>query len=633
MINTLIELPKQAKQWIVFMCDLAILLASLSLAHVLRYGTMDAERALATSWPLLVAMTGVGAVLLAVIGLPQIKLRAFENRALSRIASASLLLSLCAMIASYLLSLPTPRSVPLIFGAFFFMMATSVRLLTLSFLQFWSDRRGGDLARVAIYGGGAAGIQLASALRQSREARPVFFLDDNPNLQGLVVAGIPVLRPKNLPRLLKRYRIERILLAMPSTPLQRQEELVKSTSDHGVEVQILPSYVELMLNKGMNAQLKPVSPTQLLGRGKVDLAIPEIAKAYAGRVVMVTGAGGSIGSELCRQLLDCRPAKIVFYEQSEFALYGVDRDLRNKAEAEGILITARLGSVTDLTRVSGVIRQEQVEIIMHAAAYKHVPLVEENEIEGARNNVIGTRVVAEAAEKAGVERFILVSTDKAVRPTNVMGATKRLAEMVIQDQQTRSSRTKYAMVRFGNVLGSSGSVIPLFQKQIDTGGPVTVTDPGVTRFFMTIPEAARLVLLAGAFAQGGDVFVLDMGKPQKILDIARKMIELSGRTLKDPATGRGDIAIEITGLRPGEKLYEELLLDSKSLVKTPHPKILRAQEAVPRQEEVASIIDDLEMCIERGDVISLRKLISNHVEGYHAQPPKNARSLSIVPAA
>jgi len=340
---------------------------------------------------------------------------------------------------------------------------------------------------------------------------------------------------------------------------------------------------------------------------------------------MVTGAGGSIGSELCRQLLNCNPSRIILFERSEFNLYSIDMELRDLADAAGISVVARLGSVTDRARVVGVIAEEKVEIILHAAAYKHVPLVEANELEGARNNIIGTQVVAEAAAGAGLERFILVSTDKAVRPTNIMGATKRIAELVVQDLQTRNRDTKFAMVRFGNVLGSSGSVLPLFQRQIARGGPVTVTHKDVTRYFMTIPEAARLVLLAGAYARGGDVFVLDMGKPQKIIDIARQMITLSGRKVKDPETGEGDIEIQVTGLRPGEKLYEELLIDDDSLIPTPHAKILRAEEAMLSQIEVAAMLRELQLAIAEDDSDRLRAMIQARVDGYHVQSADSQR--------
>ena len=311
------------------------------------------------------------------------------------------------------------------------------------------------------------------------------------------------------------------------------------------------------------------------------------------------------------------------FEQSEFALYTIDRELTVRAKEVGIQITIRLGSVTNKARVASVIADEGVNIILHAAAYKHVPLVEDNALEGARNNVLGTQVVADCARAAGIERMILISTDKAVRPTNVMGATKRMAELVVQDMQARTQKTNFAMVRFGNVLGSSGSVLPLFQAQITAGGPVTVTHEDVTRFFMTIPEAARLVLLAGAYATGGDVFVLDMGKPQKIIDIARKMIKLSGRTVKDPQTGEGDIAIEVTGLRPGEKLYEELLIDDDSLVGTPHLKILRAQEATLSELEVVGMLKELQLSLEENSPHRLRQLMARCVDGYALVAPQS----------
>jgi len=334
---------------------------------------------------------------------------------------------------------------------------------------------------------------------------------------------------------------------------------------------------------------------------------------------MVTGAGGSIGSELCRQLIACRPAKIVLFEQSEYNLYMADLDLAKRTQSCAVEICSRLGSVTDPMRLRQVMAEERVEIILHAAAYKHVPLVEGNELEGARNNILGTKILADAAVSAGIERFILVSTDKAVRPTSVMGATKRLAELIVQDVQTRAPDTKFAMVRFGNVLGSSGSVLPLFQAQIEAGGPVTVTHPEMNRYFMTVSEAARLVLLAGAYAEGGDVFVLDMGKPQKIINIARKLIRLSGRRVKDPVTGEGDIEIKITGLRPGEKLFEELFVDEDSLCKTPHPKILRAEEARLSEIQIAGMLREVQVAIDTANPQKLRKVAMERVDGYQSE--------------
>ena len=317
-------------------------------------------------------------------------------------------------------------------------------------------------------------------------------------------------------------QVARILIAIPSMDQSGISRIVEDLGELGVEIQVLPSFVDLI--SGRSKELQLVAPEALLGREKVNLDLPVVAKSYAGRSVMVTGAGGSIGSELCKQLLECNLERIVLFEQSEYALYEIEAALRAGAASKNIEVVARLGSVCDRLRVEAIMRNQKVEIVLHAAAYKHVPLIEENEIEGARNNILGTRTLAESAMAAGVERFILVSTDKAVRPTNIMGATKRLAELVLQDLASRSVKTRFSMVRFGNVLGSSGSVLPLFQKQIRQGGPVTVTHPDVTRFFMTIPEASRLVLLAGAFSEGGDVFVLDMGKPMRIIDIARRMI-------------------------------------------------------------------------------------------------------------
>lgn len=619
-------LPRSLKRMMFFVADAVLVPVSLYAANALRYGTAAPD--LTDRASLFVLMTIVGVALIVFFRLPQIKLHAFETRAMMQISIVATCLAVLTMIFSYMLGLGGPRSVPLIFGSLFFLFSVGVRIAGLAFLVYLRDRRN-DRQPVLIYGAGSAGIQLASALSRSHEARPVAFIDDNPNLHGLMVAGIPVCTSDRIGALIEKHDVPRVLLAIPSASAARQVELVEQLSAYPVEVQVLPSYIDLMSGKGPDAGLRPVSPDELLGRDKVDLDIPEIARAYAGRVVMVTGAGGSIGSELCRQLVNRAPARIVLFEQGEFQLYSIDRELRPVAEAAGIPVTTRLGSVTNMARVSGVIAEENVDIILHAAAYKHVPLVESNELEGARNNVLGTQVVAEAAVAAEIERFILVSTDKAVRPTNIMGATKRMAELVVQDIATRSSITRLSMVRFGNVLGSSGSVLPLFQKQIEAGGPVTVTHPEVTRFFMTIPEAARLVLLAGAYAKGGDVFVLDMGEPQKIIDIARRMIALSGRSLRDASDEDGDIAIEITGLRPGEKLYEELLIDDDSLIPTPHEKILRAEEQKLSQLEVASMMRELQSCIREADTRRLRALVAARVEGYHMQDcPEQASQVS-----
>lgn len=612
------KMPRMAKRAIFLSSDTILVPVSLYAAFALRYGTLAPLDQVQDALTLFGLMTALGSIVISACRLPRIKLNALEMRAVTRIGVTAGLLALLAITLSYMLNLSGPRSVPIIFCAVFFLASLGTRIAGLTLIS-WLEDRQGTRQRVAIYGAGAAGIQMASALRQSTETRPILFIDDNKNMQGLMTAGLPVHGASDLPNLIKRHRIQRVLLAMPSMAEARRRTLIEELAALKIEVQVLPSYIEMMSGRGMEEPLRPVSPDALLGRDKVDLDTPEIAKAYAGRTVMVTGAGGSIGSELCRQLINRRPARIVLFEHSEIALYAIDQDIRARAEAAGVAVTTRLGSVTNASRVEAVLAEEAVEIVLHAAAYKHVPIVEENELEGARNNVLGTRIVAEAAMRAGVERFILVSTDKAVRPTNIMGATKRMAELVVQDMQTRAAKTRYSIVRFGNVLGSSGSVLPLFERQIKQGGPVTVTHPEVTRFFMTIPEAARLVLLAGAYSEGGDVFVLDMGKPQKIIDIAHRMVEMSGRSVVDPKSGQGDIAVEITGLRPGEKLYEELLIDDDSLRTTPHPKILRAEEASLSELEVTAMLRELSQALEARDAQRLRRLVVTRVDGYHIQ--------------
>jgi len=610
------DMPRSVKGLLWLFIDSLLVPLALYLAFSLRLGTPSSFPMMQSAWGLFPLLTILGGVASYSFRLHRIQLHSFDAFAMRRIGSVALVLTVGATMLSYMLGLWAPRSVPLIFGAVYFLATISARLLALALIQAVLGRIG-DAMPVAIYGAGVAGIQLASALRQSRDVRPILFVDDNPALWGVLISGMLVQKPATLSNLVVDGTIKRVLLAMPSISATRQSKIMTTLEGQNCEVYVMPSYVDLVTGKGLSDFTAPVCPDALLERDKVDLDIPDVAKAYAGRTVLVTGAGGSIGAELCRQLISIQPAHIVLFERSEFALYQIDRALRSLVDPTNIQITTRLGSVIDAPRVEEVLRETNVDIILHAAAYKHVPLVEENELEGARNNIFGTQIVAEAAQAAGVERFILISTDKAVRPTNIMGATKRLAELIVQDLQTRSTHTKFSMVRFGNVLGSSGSVLPLFEQQIRRGGPVTVTHPDVTRFFMTIPEAARLVLLAGAFATGGDVFVLDMGKPMKVIEIARRMITLSGHRVLE--NGEGDIEIEIIGLRPGEKLYEELLINDSSLRSTPHDKILRAEEVMLSQIEVAAILRELSKALEARNAQALRKLIESRVDGYHRQ--------------
>ena len=434
-------------------------------------------------------------------------------------------------------------------------------------------------------------------------------------MQGVTVLGLPVYKPSLLPEIIQRRHIDRVLLAMPSLSLPKQTQVVRQLEKLGVEVQALPSFAQLIGEEQLVDKLAPILPGRFLGREQLDAQMRGSDTHYANRTVLITGAGGSIGSELCRQVLACGPKRLVLYELSELALYQIEMELQLLAEGEAPEIVTVLGSVTDARLVRKVLSDYHVDVVLHAAAYKHVPLVEANPLAGLANNVLGTATLARAAAEHGVERFLLVSSDKAVRPTNVMGASKRLAELVVQDLAARSTGTVFAMVRFGNVLGSSGSVIPLFQDQIARGGPVTLTHREVTRYFMTVQEAVGLVLQAGGFARGGEVFVLDMGDPVPIAKLARQMVEAAGYTVRDAGNPDGDIEIAITGLRPGEKLHEELLI-GEGFLTTAHEKIFAAREAMLSEIEVASALRALRAAVAAADDAAARTVIARWVEGY-----------------
>lgn len=615
-------LPRPIKAGMVFGTDLILLPISLWAAFGFRLGVLDPDGVFGLINPfsqvaILDAMLvqAACAVVLYAFKLYRIKLHAIDLDAISRIASFSMAIMAISSIGAFFLQAGFPRSVPVYFGAIFFILAILVRLAALRFLRGISSF-GSDIQPVAIYGAGSAGIQLAASLKQAREVQPVIFVDDNPALHGLIVAGMRVKPPSVLEKAVIEGRVGQVLVAIPSLSLSRRSALVDRLSQLRCEVKIVPSYAELVSGKTTVSDLRIATTDELLGRDRVDLDIPEIARAYTGRCIMVTGAGGSIGAELCSQILECNPNRLVLFERSEPALCEIERMLCTHSDLKTVIVDACLGSVTDQAAVRHAIQRYKVDVILHAAAYKHVPIIEQNEVEGARNNVLGTEALAEAAIEADIERFILVSTDKAVRPSNVMGATKRMAELVLQDAQRRSKGTKFSMVRFGNVLGSSGSVVPLFTKQIAAGGPVTVTHTDVTRFFMTIPEASRLVLLAGAYALGSDLFVLDMGEPVRIMSLAKRMIELSGRTVKSVDNPDGDIAIEVIGLRPGEKLYEELLLDDDSLMHTPHEKILRASVAGLPAQAVSRMLERTRKAILSRDGASIRAIANDYVDGF-----------------
>jgi FlaA1/EpsC-like NDP-sugar epimerase len=480
------------------------------------------------------------------------------------------------------------------------------------------------LPRVLIYGAGSAGRQLVAALKTSPELIVIGLLDDDDRLHGQVLNGLKIYDPAAIVALVLKLRVTQVFLAIPSASRTRRNEILELVRTAHVQVRTLPGVLELAQGKVQVSDLKELDIEDLLGRDPVPPNPLMLSKNITGKVVMVTGAGGSIGSELCRQIINARPAVLLLAELTEFALYAIEHELQSLisgASMKDVHLVSLLANVRDVTRIHEILRIWRPHTIYHAAAYKHVPLVEHNPAEGVKNNVLGTLNMAMIAAKYGVQDFVLISTDKAVRPTNVMGASKRLAEMVLQAQsaavQQVGPKTCFSIVRFGNVLGSSGSVVPLFRKQIKEGGPITLTDERITRYFMTIPEAAQLVIQAGAMASGGDVFVLNMGDPVKIIDLAKRMVELSGLGLKDEANPNGDIEIQVTGLRPGEKLYEELLIGGNPLP-TSHARIMKAHEDFLPWDELQSKLAALGVALDANDVPLLRTLLKDLVPGYQA---------------
>lgn len=560
--------------------------------------------------PYLAGISGIVLGLTVHLGLHRVKLNAYQLPSLLNSASVAMAVGATGLGVSVFGAPPQAPGVFLVAAMMFLILSVSVRLV-LRNLLLWIYKQKKMRKRVLIYGAGQTGQQLAAALATDTEIQPIAFIDDNPTLQSLTIAGLVVYSPLRIEDLLIRHRIDRIVLAMPSVNASVQARIAARLRVMGCEVHALPSFADLVRNKDVLRKTVPVEHADLLGRLRLEDDLPGVSEVYIGRNILITGAGGSIGSEICRQLISSGATSLVLLDHSEPALYAIARELEDNRSK--VRIIPILGSICEAGLVRQVIGEYAIDMILHAAAYKHVPLVETNMIEGVRNNVIGTRILAEAARAAHVERFILISTDKAVRPVGVMGCSKRLAEMMVQDLATRSHQTQFAIVRFGNVLGSSGSVIPLFQDQIARGGPVTLTHDDVTRFFMTISEAVRLVLLAGTFTRGGDVFVLDMGAPVQIRKIARQMIEAAGFTVRDQKNPGGDIEIVVTGLRPGEKLHEELLIGSDMLT-TPHPKILRAQESHPSEIEIAVILKSLRRAIETRDDAALSAALTRWVE-------------------
>ncbi|MCT4554866.1 MAG: polysaccharide biosynthesis protein [Pelagimonas sp.] len=612
-------LSRKQKQAVFSLIDAVALPVALTLAVALEASVKADLTTLRGLLPLMGAMVAIGTGLGWWLGLPRTTLNAYETRGIGPTAMLAILMSGIGYALNSMMQAGLPFGVFAIFGLVFLVASASWRMaLRQATIQVY--RRGKRRMRVLIYGAGQTGQQLVAALRHDDEVQAIGFVDDNPTLQSGVVAGLRVHGSTGIKELVMRKEIDRVVLAMPSLNQSAQARIAHRLRAVGCEVHALPSFAELISEGELGKRVSPVSLDDLLGRNRLEKELPGVTDAYSGRRILISGAGGSIGAELCRQVIACKPDCLVLLDHSELALYNIDKELRDLNP--DLHIVPILGSVLNDALVRDLLQDHAIDVVLHAAAYKHVPMVEFNPLAGLNNNVIGTKVLADAARDCGVERFILVSSDKAVRPTNVMGASKRLAELIVQDLATRSSGTRFSMVRFGNVLGSSGSVIPLFEEQIARGGPVTLTHSGVTRYFMTISEAARLVLLAGSFARGGDVFVLDMGDPVPIRKLARQMIEGAGYSVRSPSNPDGDIEIQITGLRPGEKLHEELLI-SPDMLTTPHAKILRAQEGYLSEIEMATALKDLRLSLEQRDEDGARAVIERWVE--HGLRPEAAQ--------
>lgn len=630
----LLSLSRLNKRILQVAADCVLLVGSFILAMGLRYDSFfflpDPRIWIAIGMTLPVTI-----LLFAATGFYRAVIRYISSRAFVTIARGIAVSAVFLFVVSQGLSLGVPRSVPGIYAMLALISVGGLRFLLRELFR--RELRQG-LTPVLVYGAGTSGQQLVASLLRGNDYLPLAIVDDNPALHGNEVNGLRVIGPQDMPGLIENFGVELALLAMPRAQRSRRREIIEQLAEFGVRVRTVPNMDDIITGRASTSDIVDVSAEDLLGRDPVA-PVPDLMSAnIRGKVVMVTGAGGSIGSELCRQILREGPSDLILFEHSEPALYTIQMELLalTKVMASSTRLHAVLGSVQSARRLRDTMAQHNVGTVFHAAAYKHVPLVEDNIAEGMRNNVFGTKTVLEAAIATQVQSFTLISTDKAVRPTNIMGASKRLAEMVCQAYAETASGTRISMVRFGNVLGSSGSVIPLFRSQIEAGGPITVTHPEITRYFMSIPEAAQLVIQSSAMAQGGDVFLLDMGQPVRILDLAQRMASLSGlrpRLEGDPG-GEGDITIKITGLRPGEKLYEELLIGADARA-TAHPKIMTAQEGFLPMPELVPLLDALDRATADEDLETVQSLLRQAGTGYAPAPgtdPVAGDAASLDPA-
>lgn len=639
----LLSLTRHQKRLIQLTADILLVWISLWLSFVVRLGVEELINPFTTRRWLFVFAPVVAIPLFIRFGMYRAVMRYFGNDALIAIIKAVSLSALVLGVIVYWYSNHenvVPRSIIFNYWWLSLVMIGGLRLaMRQYFLGDWFTAaqhvpftsRDDGLPKVAIYGAGAAGNQLVAALRMGRFMRPVAFIDDDSSISDRIISGLQVFKPKHIQQMIDSTGAQEILLAIPSSNRGRRREILGFLEGFPLHVRSVPGFMDLASGRVKVDDIQEVDIADLLGRDAVPAQGDLLEHCIKEQCVLVTGAGGSIGSELCRQILSLRPTTLLLFEHSEFNLYSIVSELEQSIARESLSVRLLpiLGSVRNQDKLLDVMKAWGVDTVYHAAAYKHVPMVEHNIAEGVLNNVIGTLNTAQAALTAGVSNFVLISTDKAVRPTNVMGSTKRLSELTLQalsrelapvlfgddSNISRVNKTRFTMVRFGNVLGSSGSVIPLFYKQIKSGGPLTVTHPKITRYFMTIPEAAQLVIQAGSMGHGGDVFVLDMGEPVKIVELAEKMIHLSGLSVRSEKNPHGDIAIEFTGLRPGEKLYEELLIGD-NVSATEHPMIMSANEDHLSWDVLKSRLSDLLSAVDQDDYTRVRQLLRETVSGY-----------------
>jgi FlaA1/EpsC-like NDP-sugar epimerase len=614
--SNLLNSSRKLKRIITLAVDSTFIVSSFWAALIIRLDNLSVVYN-ANYWLIISGLLPLSLLIFIKLGLYRAVLRYMSSQVVWAVVAGTMLSTAALVLIAFFSTTTMPRTMPLIYCAFILLSVGGARLLLRALV---TQFNGSDKRPIIIYGAGSAGRQLATGLATGPEFYVSAFIDDDQTKYGSVIQGIPVIALNDLKSLIDAGKGIKILLALPSASRFTRNRIINSLEKYQIQVQTIPGIKDMIEGAGNASAFVDVEIDDLLGREPVSPLPQLMTQNITGKNVMVSGAGGSIGSELCRQIIKFKPIKLVLFELSEFALYEIEKELSEYISKNGLKIKLYplMGSVQRINRVENVMQAFNINTVYHAAAYKHVPLVEHNVVEGIRNNVFGTYYAAKAAINSGVETFVLVSTDKAVRPTNIMGTSKRMAELVLQalSQAAFNKTTRFCMVRFGNVLGSSGSVVPLFRRQIKEGGPITLTHEDITRYFMTIPEAAQLVIQAGAMGKGGDVFVLNMGDSVKIKDLAEKLIRLSGLELKDDSNPNGDIAIECTGLRPGEKLFEELLIGD-NVQDTFHERIMTANEAMLSWANLEPILNDLDKMCHNFDHESIRELLLNAPTGFN----------------